>query len=167
MLHLLARPSMLRSAGSGAQCDSDGDGFVTYEASHPDGLSNQGWKDSWDGVNFADGRSPQPPIALVEVQGYAYAAFRGAAELAGTMPLRHDAAGFAACRGAQRTLQREVLGSSRLVRARFGRAGDPIDSLTTNPGHALWCGIADDSLADPSRSSHRIDRCGPVGGFAP
>ena len=27
-------------------------------------------------------------------------------------------------------------------------AGRPIDALTTNPGHALWCGIAEPELAD-------------------
>ena len=27
-------------------------------------------------------------------------------------------------------------------------SGRPIDALTTNPGHALWCGIADPALAD-------------------
>ncbi len=27
-------------------------------------------------------------------------------------------------------------------------SGRPIDALTTNPGHALWCGIADPGLAD-------------------
>ena len=38
------------------------------------GLSNQGWKDSDDCVFHADGRFPNGPIALVEVQGYAFAA---------------------------------------------------------------------------------------------
>ena len=43
-------------------------------AATPSGSSNQGWKDSWDGVTFADGSLPDGPIALAEVQGYAYAA---------------------------------------------------------------------------------------------
>ena len=38
------------------------------------GLINQGWKDSSDSVYHADGRTPAGPIALVEVQGYAYSA---------------------------------------------------------------------------------------------
>ena len=42
------------------------------------GLSNQGWKDSEDSIFHADGRQPEGPIALVEVQGYAFAAFRAA-----------------------------------------------------------------------------------------
>ncbi|MCC2688026.1 MAG: Amylo-alpha,6-glucosidase, partial [Rhizobiaceae bacterium] len=57
-------------------------GFVTYQRGAESGLSNQGWKDSFDSVFHADGRIPKGPIALVEVQGYVYAAYRGLAELA-------------------------------------------------------------------------------------
>ena len=54
----------------------------TMPAASPTGLSNQGWKDSEDSVFHADGRFPRGPIALVEVQGYAYAALRAMAVLA-------------------------------------------------------------------------------------
>ncbi|TIM52318.1 MAG: amylo-alpha-1,6-glucosidase, partial [Mesorhizobium sp.] len=57
-------------------------GFVTYQRAAESGLANQGWKDSHDSVFHADGRTPRGPIALVEVQGYAFAAFRGLAALA-------------------------------------------------------------------------------------
>ena len=46
------------------------------------GLSNQGWKDSSDSIFHADGRLAQGPIALCEVQAYAFAARKGAARLA-------------------------------------------------------------------------------------
>ena len=62
--------------------DRDGDGYVEYERSTPDGLVNQGWKDSWDGITFADGTLPEGPIALCEVQGYVYAARLAAADMA-------------------------------------------------------------------------------------
>ena len=55
--------------------DRDGDGFVEYERATDRGLANQGWKDSFDGVSFADGTLAEPPIALCEVQGYVYAAY--------------------------------------------------------------------------------------------
>jgi glycogen debranching enzyme len=59
--------------------DPDGDGFLEYAQAGRRGLRNQGWKDSVDGVQFADGRLAEPPVALCEVQGYAYeAALRGA-----------------------------------------------------------------------------------------
>jgi glycogen debranching enzyme len=55
--------------------DRDGDGFVEYARLNDRGLINQGWKDSWDGINFADGRLAEPPIALCEVQAYVYGAY--------------------------------------------------------------------------------------------
>lgn len=62
--------------------DRDGDGFVEDARMSGHGPRNQGWKDSHDGVHFADGRLAEPPIALGEVQGYVYAALLARAELA-------------------------------------------------------------------------------------
>ncbi|MET0789246.1 MAG: glycogen debranching N-terminal domain-containing protein [Cellulomonas sp.] len=62
--------------------DADGDGFLEYVDATGRGLANQGWKDSGDSVQWRDGRLATSPIALVEVQGYAYeAAMSGAAVL--------------------------------------------------------------------------------------
>ncbi len=57
-------------------------GFVTYERSTGDGLANQGWKDSHDSISHADGTLARGAIALCEVQGYAYAAYRAGAGIA-------------------------------------------------------------------------------------
>ncbi len=54
--------------------DPDGDGFVEYMRASEKGLANQGWKDSHDAIFHADGRLAEGQIALVEVQGYVYAA---------------------------------------------------------------------------------------------
>src|SRR5690606_17222991 len=62
--------------------DLDGDGFVEYKHKAANGLTNQGWKDSFDSVFHEDGRLAEPPIALCEVQGYVYLAKRKAAKLA-------------------------------------------------------------------------------------
>jgi glycogen debranching enzyme len=62
--------------------DRDGDGFLDYGRRRQSGLRNQGWKDSDDAVFHADGRLAEAPIALCEVQGYAYLAYREAALLA-------------------------------------------------------------------------------------
>lgn len=64
--------------------DADGDGFLEYSddsdhSSH--GLANQGWKDSADAVRYRDGSLAEGPIALCEVQGYAYEAAAGGAAL--------------------------------------------------------------------------------------
>src|SRR5690606_18544938 len=61
--------------------DADGDGLLEYIDESGHGLSNQGWKDSGDSVQWRDGRFAQVPIALAEVQGYAYEAAMSGAEL--------------------------------------------------------------------------------------
>lgn len=62
--------------------DTDGDGFVEYGRTSRDGLVQQGWKDSNDSVFYSNGRLAVGPIALAEVQGYVFAAYRGMASLA-------------------------------------------------------------------------------------
>jgi glycogen debranching enzyme len=49
---------------------------VEYETRSSQGLGNQCWKDSWDGVQFTDGRIPTLPIAAAEIQGYVFDAKR-------------------------------------------------------------------------------------------
>lgn len=61
--------------------DLDHDGFLEYERQSGSGLTNQGWKDSWDAITYKNGDLVEPPIALVEVQAYAYAARIGARDI--------------------------------------------------------------------------------------
>ena len=128
--------------------DSDGDGFVDYRRRDPQGLANQGWKDSWDGITRADGTLPTAPLALVEVQGYVYAALRGAAELAEHVDLGHDATDLLRRASSLKDRFNETFWDPRGWFV-LGLDADhrPIDALTTNPGHALWSGIADDDKA--------------------
>jgi glycogen debranching enzyme len=61
--------------------DLDRDGFVEYSTeSH--GLTQQGWKDSFDSIFHADGTLAKGPIALCEVQAYVFAAKTGMAMVA-------------------------------------------------------------------------------------
>ncbi len=62
--------------------DPDGDGFIEYARATEQGLQNQGWKDSHDAIFHANGDLADGPIALVEVQGYVYAARIAAADCA-------------------------------------------------------------------------------------
>ena len=62
--------------------DRDDDGYVEYATRSSEGLGNQCWKDSWDGIQFEDGRIPFLPIATAEIQGYVYDAKLRVAELA-------------------------------------------------------------------------------------
>ena len=130
--------------------DRDGDGFVEYETRTASGLVNQGWKDSYDSVFHADGRLAQGPIALVEVQGYVYAAKRRAAEMAQRLDRSPRAL--------------ELLQQADELRERFHRAfwSDEIGTYalaldgekrpclvqTSNAGHALLTGIASPECAE-------------------
>ena len=62
--------------------DPNGDGFVEYRRATDRGLVNQGWKDSFDGINRGRRTLAAPPIALAEVQAYVYAAYTARVELA-------------------------------------------------------------------------------------
>jgi len=77
-------------------CDKNLHGLVDYRCESDRGLANQGWKDSHDSVFHADGRMPEGPIALVEVQAYACAAFDTMAEFATQRGLAEEAARYAA-----------------------------------------------------------------------
>ncbi|HWL35897.1 MAG TPA: glycogen debranching N-terminal domain-containing protein [Frankiaceae bacterium] len=125
--------------------DADGDGYVEYERMTPGGLLNQGWKDSWDGVPFADGTLAEPPIALAEVQGYTYAAYVARA--------------FFAAEAGDAALAERLRAKAYALRVRFNedfwlpdrgyyalaldRDKRPVDALASNMGHCLWTGIVD------------------------
>lgn len=129
--------------------DCDQDGFVEYRRATDRGLINQGWKDSWDGINFASGRLAVAPIALCEVQAYSYGAFRARARLAeafGDTPLAkewHDRA--ATLKTAFNTSF--WLPESGYYAVALDADKRPVDSLTSNMGHCLWTGIIDEDRA--------------------
>jgi glycogen debranching enzyme len=135
--------------------DADGDGFVEYRRHTDRGLVNQGWKDSFDGVNHADGHLASPPIALCEVQAYVYAAYQARA-------------GLAEADGDSATAQQWWSKAARLKaafnlafwmpeRQAFALALDgakqQVDAIASNMGHCLWTGIVDDDKA-PAVAAH-------------
>jgi glycogen debranching enzyme len=124
--------------------DRDGDGFLEYHRSASTGLANQGWKDSWDGIRFADGTVAESPIALCEVQAYAYAAYQARADLAVLCSDGGDAAQWRerATRLQARFEDQFWLPGKGWYAVGLGRDKQPIDSLTSNIGHCLWTGIA-------------------------
>jgi len=129
--------------------DADKDDLVEYERQSPNGLVNQGWKDSGDAISHADGSMPEGPIALCEVQGYVFAARRAAAMLA-------EALG-----NGPRT--RELLKQAEATRTAFERSfwvneldtyalaldgqKRPCRVRASNAGHALYTGIAREDRA--------------------
>ena len=131
--------------------DRDGDGFVEYQTKSAQGLGNQCWKDSWDGVQFSDGRIPYLPIATAEIQGYVYDAKLRIAELAET--LMEDRETAARLRNEAQQLferfNRDFWSEERGGYYVIGLDGDKqrIDSMTSNMGHLLWSGIVPEDRA--------------------
>jgi glycogen debranching enzyme len=129
--------------------DRDGDEYLEYDSTTKHGLINQGWKDSGDAIVTAEGRLAEPPISLVEVQGYVYMAKRAIADL-------YERAGESD-RAADLRRQADTL------RERFNRdfwleekqcfalalevEDRPCAVVSSNPGQALWSGIVDEEKA--------------------
>jgi glycogen debranching enzyme len=123
---------------------------VEYARATDRGLLNQGWKDSFDGINFVDGRLAEAPIALCEVQGYVYSAYLARAHFA------REAGDDALCeRWAQRAADLRAAFNERFWLPDRGwyavgldRDKRPIDALASNMGHCLWTGIVDEDKAE-------------------
>ncbi|WP_448380773.1 amylo-alpha-1,6-glucosidase [Gloeomargarita sp.] len=124
--------------------DADGDGFLEYAGKAHRGLRNQGWKDSEDSVFYPDGSLAEPPLALCEVQGYAYEAKLQAAAMAELLGQPEVAAQL---RQQAERLQRqfleqfwcEELGGYALALDGQKR---PCRVRSSNMGHCLFSGIA-------------------------
>lgn len=139
-------PALTRAIAWVEQFD---DGLIAYSRGAASGLANQGWKDSEDSVFHGDGRFPPGPIALVEVQGYAYAAFLA---MSGFSRRRGDEAG-AERWSAQAERIRDLVESRFWIEADgyYGVAVDGegrlCEALTSNPGHLLFAGLPSQSRA--------------------
>lgn len=123
--------------------DSNEDGFLVYDRNGEKGLANQGWKDSHDSIFHADGRIPKGPIALVEVQGYMYAALRAMATLADR---RGDSVSGARWRIRSDALRLKLEEKFWIEESGFyGIALDGDGALcqvrASNPGHLLFVGL--------------------------
>ncbi len=118
-----------------------GDGLLTYEgdATH---LVNQCWKDSPGSMVDGAGHLLDPPIAVVEAQGYAVAALRAVALLEAELGA---ASRSSACLAIAEELQQRIedrfwldeLGTFAMA---IGGDGHVADALASNPGHLLWAG---------------------------
>lgn len=126
--------------------DASGSGFIDYADESGHGLANQGWKDSGDSIQWRDGRLAEGPIALSEVQGYAYeAAVRGADLLdtfgePGAEELREWAADL---RERFRAAYWITTPEGRYPAIALDAHGAPVDTLTSNIGHLIGTGILD------------------------
>jgi glycogen debranching enzyme len=124
--------------------DLDGDGFLEYLDASGQGLVNQGWKDSGDAIRWHDGSLASGPIALAEVQAYAYEAAMVGAELLdafsrpGAEEWRDYAAGMAE-RFRARFWCEDELGLYPALALDVDKKA--VDGVTSNMGHLLGTGI--------------------------
>ena len=134
--------------------DADRDGYIEYGASQSD-LRNHGWKDSVNSLCDPSGQPSVLPAALVEAQAYVYAAKRGLADLYAldgeterAATLRAEAAALA--ERFERDFWMENEGC--YAQALDGNKKQ-VPAVTSNAGHALWCGIA-----RPDRARRVVER---------
>ena len=131
--------------------DRDGDGYVEYERRNAEtGLENQCWKDSWDSILFPDGTLAPLPRATCELQGYVYDAKVRCARLA-----RHVWGDD----GLADRLEREAddlrkrfnedfwVDDGEFFALALDGEKRQVRTLTSNIGHLLWSGIADEDKA--------------------
>jgi glycogen debranching enzyme len=139
--------------------DLDGDGYIEYASASKHGLVNQGWKDSGDAIVNADGSLARPPIALVEVQGYAYRAkreiaslFRRAGDDERAARLEREAEDL------RRRFNRDFWLEEKGVYALALQADKkPVAVVSSNPGQALWTGIAEEEKARRTMERLMVD----------
>ncbi len=125
-------------------------GYLSYGTRSEKGLVNQGWKDSDNGIVNSDGSLAQPPIALVEVQGYAYCALAAMAELlrqtgeadrAGQ--LEHEAQDLK-----ERFNSDYWMDDAGYYAFALQRDRRPATAIASNPGHTLFTRIADEEKVE-------------------
>ena len=124
-------------------------GFLAYLKRSPAGLRNQGWKDSDEAIRHADGRIAEPPLATVEEQAFHFLALQRTAELLVALdePDRADELldGAAALR--RRWHEAFWMPREGFYALAIDAAGDQVQSITSNPGHALGAGIVPPEFA--------------------
>jgi glycogen debranching enzyme len=132
--------------------DETGDGYLQYSSKSDKGLGNQGWKDSGDSIVNSDGTLAEPPIALVEVQGYVYLAKVSLAEIYERDGDRSAARRLRAeARELQARFERDFWLADKNIYALALQCGKrPAEVVSSNAGQALWSGIA------------RVDRARPA-----
>jgi len=125
--------------------DKDKDLFIEYQRKNPKGLFHQGWKDS-----FEDHLKIEPPVALVEVQGYQYLALKGIADLAG---IKKDWDLAKRLLDRADNLKREFDRKFWMPEKKFyclalNEKKEQRKAITSNPGHLLFTGIVDKEKID-------------------
>ena len=137
-------PNLLAATGwIEARLERSATGFLDYARGEDSGLANQAWKDSQDSIFHADGRLPRGPLAVVEVQGYAYAAFLAMAQLAAMRQEQKESERWRVRAEGLRTAieERFWIPSLSFYALAIDGDGTPCRVRASNAGHLLYCGV--------------------------
>jgi len=118
-------------------------GYLSYERHSKRGLANQGWKDSGDCIVNRKGQLATGAIALCEVQAYVYAAKIRLSEIA-RLKKRLDLADrwHDEAKDLKRRFNQDFwMEEEDFCALALDGDGNPVDSITSNPGHCLNLGI--------------------------
>jgi glycogen debranching enzyme len=129
--------------------DPDGDGLIEYAPNQDKGHVVQSWKDSHDSQSHRDGTLAQGAIAVCEVQGYGYMAYRAGAEFYRALANESHAAHWDASAEQIKAIfhQKFWLPQQNIYAAGLDGEKNPMATLTSNPGHLLWSGIVSEEVA--------------------
>jgi glycogen debranching enzyme len=123
--------------------------FIWYTPD-PQGLGNQGWKDSGDCMVNADGTLAQGSLAVAEAQSYVYEALVGLARL--ERDLGHGEQVAAELEGAALRLSNVFVEQfcleDGLIALALDERGAPLRVATSNMGQCLWSGILPNHIAE-------------------
>jgi glycogen debranching enzyme len=154
--HLLAAIAWIER-----RMDASPTGFLDYARAESTGLVNQGWKDSHDSIFHADGTIPRGPVAVVEVQGYAYAALNALSELAA---VRAQEAVVRDCRSRAEALRKAIEQQFWVPEMNFyaialDGGGEPCKVRASNAGHLLFCEVPSTERAAAVSEQLLSERC--------
>lgn len=135
--------------------DLDGDGFQEYKTRSQNGIENQGWKDSGEGIVYGNGSQVKAPKALCELQGYVFDAWMRMAEVFEALgesdrvtELRTKAAKLQA--NFEEHFWCEDIGFYALA---LDPEKQPVRAIASNAGHCLWSGII-----NPERAARVVEK---------
>lgn len=131
--------------------DADGDGLLEYVDRSGRGLANQGWKDSGDSVQWRDGSLAEGPIALCEVQAYAYEAAVHGADLLDAFGVEGGDEWRAWAARLRERFHAEFWiddPAGAYPAIALDARKRPVDTVTSNIGHLLGTGILDADQVD-------------------
>ena len=118
-------------------------GYLSYQRQSKRGLANQGWKDSGDCIVNRQGEMATGAIALCEVQAYVYAAKIRLSEIA-RLKKRLDLADRwqEEAKDLKRRFNKDFwMEDQDFCALALDGDGNPVDSISSNPGHCLNLGI--------------------------